>query len=224
MRKTLFFIALLSLFVPATLLAETRAERDSLKHEVRIGWGDQLFETLMWQETAPITVLPKTDFLHPEDYRQSRNEQYRYTQHWFAEYQYRVNKWFSAGLIFDGSGVLWKNVIRDGYGNEVSSTNHNFYNIMILPSCRFTYLNIQYLSLYSGIALGLDINGGTETNKYGKKTDCAFAFSVALLGISANYQRWFWTFEYGGAYALKSQHDVFQLKSRMFTLSFGVRI
>lgn len=217
-------LLLLFLLLPTVIMAETRLERDSLKHEIRIGWGDQMFETLNWQTTSAIAVLPQSDFLHPEDYRQSRDEQYRYTQHWFAEYQYRVNRWFGAGLMFDGSGVLWKNVVRDGYGKEISSTNHNFYNLLILPTARFTYYNHKYVSLYSSLGVGLDINGGTETNMWGKKTDYGFAFSAAVLGVSANYQRWFWTFEYGGTYALKSGNEVFLLKSRIFSLSFGVHL
>jgi len=222
--KFLIFATLLFALLPICVKAETRAERDSLRHEIRIGWGDQMFESLTWQVTSPVAVLPQSSYLNPEEFRQVHSEQYVYTQHWFAEYQYRVNHWFGAGLMVDGSGVLWKDVVRDGYGNEISHTDHNFYNILILPSARFTYYNQKYVSLYSSVGLGLDINGGTETNMWGKKTDYSFACSIALLGVSANYQRWFWTLEYGGTYALKNQNEVFLLKSRMFTLSFGVRL
>lgn len=210
--------------LPMMVMAETREERDSLRHEIRLGWGDQMFETLTWQVTSPVTIMPETGYLNPGDYRQTRSEQYVYTQHWFAEYQYRVNRWFGAGLTVDGSGVLWKDVVRDGYGNELRETDHNFYNILILPTARFTYYNLRYISLYSSVGVGMDINGGTERNMYGEKTVCSFAFSAAVLGVSANYKRWFWTLEYGGTYALKGQHEVFLLKSRMFTLSFGVRL
>lgn len=222
MRRYLLLVVMTMLSL--SVVAETVVERDSLKHEVRVGWGDQMFESLIWQVTSPIVVYPENIVINPGNFIQSRNEQFTYTQHWFAEYQYRVNHWFGAGLMLDGSGVLWKNVVRDGYGNVKETTNHDFYNILILPTCRFTYCNIKYLSLYSAVGVGLDINGGTESNEYGKKTDFSAAFSLTLLGISANYQRWFWTFEFGGAYALKGQNDVFLLSSRMFTLSLGVRI
>lgn len=215
MQRQLLFLIMITISLSA--IAETRQERDSLKHEVRLGWGDQMFESLIWQVTSPIAN-------YPGSHLQTRSEQYTYTQHWFAEYQYRINHWLGAGLTVDGSGVLWKDVVRDGQGNAKESSNHNFYNILILPTCRFTYYNIKYLSLYSAIGVGLDINGGTEKNVFGKKTDYSVAISLALLGISANYQRWFWTLEYGGTYALKGQNDVFLFKSRMFTLSFGVKI
>jgi len=224
MQRKWLFLAFLLLLLPIKMAAETREERDSLKHEIRLGWGDQMFENLTWQVTAPVTVLPESGYLHPGDFRQMRSEQYRYTQHWFAEYQYRVNRWFGVGFMFDGSGVLWKDVVRDGYGKEIESTDHNFYNLLFLPTARFTYYNQKYISLYSSVGLGLDVNGGTEKNMYGKTVDYGFAFSAALLGISANYQRWFWNFEYGGTYAMRTANDVFLLKSRMFTLSFGIRL
>ena len=73
---------------------EIRDYRDSIRvvrgqkcrenpHEIRIGWGDQLFETLAWYDQPHST-------LYPESYIGQYEEQYRYLQHWFAEYQYRV--------------------------------------------------------------------------------------------------------------------------------------
>ncbi|MBQ3930298.1 MAG: hypothetical protein II708_05050, partial [Paludibacteraceae bacterium] len=56
LKFTIIFI--LSLFSAATM-AESRAARDTLKHEIRIGWGDQLFETLVWRnQNPPGTILP----------------------------------------------------------------------------------------------------------------------------------------------------------------------
>ncbi|MBO5901991.1 MAG: hypothetical protein J6Q36_06225, partial [Alistipes sp.] len=51
-------------------------------HQLRIGWGDQLFETLAWYDQPHST-------LYPESYIGQYEERYRYAQHWFAEYQYR---------------------------------------------------------------------------------------------------------------------------------------
>ena len=76
-------------------------------HEFRIGWGDQLFETLVWYNQPHST-------LYPESYVGQYEERYRYTQHWFAEYQYRVRYWFNVGAMVDYSGVVWDKVQRNG--------------------------------------------------------------------------------------------------------------
>lgn len=224
MKKFLLLtFAILTFAVSAT--AETRHERDSLRHEVRIGWGDQMFESLMWQVTTPVAIYPETSFLDPADVRQHRDEKYRYHQHWFAEYQYRFNRWFGLGFLFDCSGVSWETVTRDGYGMVLDhSSRKYFYNIAMMPNARFTFYNHEYVSLYAALGLGLDINSGTEKNIFGKTTDCGFVANATLFAVAVNYQRFFLNFEYGGMYALKNGNTVFMLKSRMFAVSFGVTL
>ena len=172
LKFTIIFI--LSLFSAATM-AESRAARDTLKHEIRIGWGDQLFETLVWRnQNPPGTILPDGSAF-------MRNEGYRYSQHIFAEYQYRFNKWFSLGGMFDGSGVTWKSNLYDRNGNFIRTDgNHNFYNLVIMPTVQFTYLYHEYVSLHSGIGIGLNINGGSEQDIYGNYTVCAMLLGHAL--------------------------------------------
>ena len=211
--------------VVVTAYAETRHERDSLRHQVRIGWGDQMFESMMWQVTDPVYVYPKTNYLDPADVTQSRKENFRYFQHWFAQYEYRFNRWFGLGFMFDFSGVDWQTVTRDGYGNVINTSDrHNFYNLVMMPTCNFTYLNHKYISLYSGIGIGLNVNTGTETDIYGKNTNYAAAINLTLIAVSANYQRWFWNVELGGLYSMAGQNNVYMLASRMFTVSLGVRL
>ena len=62
------------------LSAESLPERESRRHEVRFGWGDQLFENLIWQNPQAIV-----DNL-PESFSKTYKENYRYSQHWSAEY------------------------------------------------------------------------------------------------------------------------------------------
>ena len=222
--KRIFIIMLLCAAI-VTAYGETRHERDSLRHQVRIGWGDQLFESLTWQVTEPVYVYPKTDFLDPEDITQERRENFRYTQHWFAEYQYRFNRWFGLGFMFDGSGVNWQVVQRAGYGRVINSSERKYFcNLVMMPTANFTYYNHRYVSIYSAIGVGLNVNTGSEMDQNGKLTDCAMAVNATLLGISANYQRWFWNVEYGGMYSMAGQNRVYMLKSRMFTISLGVRL
>lgn len=215
--KKYFWITML-LLLPTAMTAETTYDRLDRKHELRLGWGDQLFETLMWHRPTNIaTTLPET-------YRAVYHENYLYSQHVWLEYQYRVNDWFSVGGMVDGSGVQWDDVTRNGKGREVSrDPKHNFYNIVMMPTIRFTYFHHEYVNLYSGLGLGMDINGGTEKNAMGNTTEVGAALQITVFGVSANYKQWFWTVDFGGLTALRHANYIYMAASRIMNVGLGVR-
>ena len=200
------------------VFAENQWDHINRRHEVRIGWGDQLFESLMWHNPTNImTNMPTT-------WEKTYHEDYRHHQHLWAEYQYRVTHWFSYGGMIDMSEVDWDDVTRNGAGLEVSrSKNHYFYNVVLMPTVRFTYFFHENVNLYSGLGIGLDINGGTEKNAFGKKTEVGAAVNITLIGISANYDRWFWTVDFGGMYALQNTNKIYMASSRIINVGFGAR-
>ena len=186
-------------------------------HEVRIGWGDQLFETLVWYNQPHPTI-------YPESYKGQYEERYRYTQHWFAEYQYRIRYWVNVGAMIDYSGVVWDKVHRNGIGEEVSrKKNCNVHNIAIMATARFTYMHSKYVLLYSGLGAGLNINTGSEIDYRGRKTVLAPALNLTVLGMSVGNEKWFGAVEFGGLYSLMNMNEVYLAGSRMFTLSVGCR-
>ena len=188
---------------------------DSIPHEVRIGWGDMLFEMLVWHESAYPTALP-------EQYMEVYNEQFRYTQHWFAEYMYNASYWYSLGCLVDYSGVLWDKVMRNGRGEELSrDKNHWFSNISIVPTIRFSYYRSPYVSLYSSLGVGLNINTGSELDFKGRHTAMVPVVNISLLGVRVGHGRWFGAVELGGMISLLSTNEVYMLGSRLFTASFG---
>ena len=188
---------------------------DSIPHEVRIGWGDMLFEMLVWHESAYPTALP-------EQYMEVYNEQFRYTQHWFAEYMYNASYWYSLGCLVDYSGVLWDKVMRNGSGEELSrDKNHWFNNISIVPTIRFSYYRSPYVSLYSSLGVGLNINTGSELDFKGRRTAMVPVVNISLLGVRVGHGRWFGAVELGGMISLLSTNEVYMLGSRLFTASFG---
>lgn len=205
-----------------------RDHRDSLRevrsqickehpHEFRIGWGDQLFETLVWYNQPHSTI-------YPESYIAQYEERYRYVQHWFAEYQYRIRYWFNVGAMVDYSGVVWDKVRRNGLGEELTrDKNCNFHNIAIMFTTRFTYVHSKYVSLYSGLGAGLNINTGSENDFHHRKTALAPALNFTVLGMSVGNEKWFGAVEFGGLYSVMSIHEVYLAGSRMFTLSAGCR-
>ena len=122
------------------------------------------------------------------------------------------------------SEVGWDDVTRNGVGAVVNtSKNHYFYNLVFMPTVRFTYFHHPYVNLYSGLGVGMDINGGTETNALGRNTDIGAAVNITVFGVSANYDRWFWTVDFGGLTALKNANTIFMACSRIINVSFGAR-
>lgn len=224
-RKIILFFILLSW--PIMMSAEDKLDRAWWRHEIRVGWGDQLFETAMWHDVPFVPVITSSvgyDDFDPSKYRAYRKEDYKYFQHLFVEYQYRFNSWFSMGLLTDLSGFSWSPVVRDGKGREVARGDRAYcYNLVLVPSFRFTYFHHPYVNIYSGIGLGVGINGGTEKNIRGQQTVCGMALNLTAVGLSANYSRYFAAVEFGGLYSIQNKDAIFMAGSRMFTASIGAR-
>lgn len=199
-------------------MAESKIDRTTMRHELRVGWGDMLFERLIWRNPSFfVTTMP-------ESYRQTYQEDYQYSEHLWAEYQWRPNYWFSLGAMVDLSEVGWDNVTRNGLGQEIARDPRGyFYNVSLMPTIRFTYLHHPYVNLYSGLGVGLTINGGTELNARGHATEAGAAIQFTLLGLSANYKRYFAAIDLGGLYALRNTDAIYMASSRMFNASIGVR-
>lgn len=191
---------------------------DSMPHEIRIGWGDQMFETLVWHEIKRPTMLPPT-------YIASYQEHFRYTQHWFAEYLYNVNYWYSFGAMIDYSGVLWDEVLRNGQDREIArKKNCVFHNVVIMPEVRFSYHHTQLLSLYSSFGVGININTGTEVDYRGRQTAVAPVINISLLGLRIGSNRWYGAIEVGGMFSFIDSNEVYMAGSRIFTASIGCRL
>lgn len=198
--------------------AENKWAYLNMRHEVRVGWGDQLFESLMWHN--PLYRVRTM----PASYRQLYHEDYHHDQHIWAEYQYRYKGWFSFGGMADISFVHWDDVMRNGLGEELSrDKGHYFYNLVIMPTIRFTYYHHEYVNLYSGLGVGMDINGGTERDSRGRRTVVGGAVNLTVFGISANYNRWFWTVDFGGMFALRDANTIFMAGSRIINVGLGAR-
>ena len=211
-------ILLLFFCIACTVGAETKWDHLERRNEIRIGWGDQLFESLMWHNPTSIATTM------PETWQATYKEGYKHCQHLWLEYQWRFTHWFSLGAMVDGSGVSWINVTRNGKGTEISRSGQQyFYNLVFMPTVRFTYFHHPNVNLYSGIGIGMDINGGTETNGYGKHTEVGIAINGTVFGVSANYDRWFMTMDLGGLTALKDANNIYMAFSRMINVSIGAR-
>ena len=216
--KERIYIFLCLLCLSAWGYAEDKYAYLSMRHEVRIGWGDQIFESLIWHNPV---YRART---MPAEYTQLYHENYRHSQHFWAEYQYRFKKWFSLGGMTDLSFVHWDDVTRNGLGEELTrDKGHYFFNLVIMPTIRFTYYHHPNVNLYSGLGVGMDINGGTETDGLGRHAVVGAAMNITVFGVSANYKRWFCTVDFGGMYALRNANTIFMASSRMINVGLGAR-
>ena len=212
------WLSILLLCAAAALHAETRDDMINTRNELRLGWGDQLFETLMWHNPLNVAITM------PETYTAIYHEDYRYRQHLWLEYQWRLYYWLSLGLMTDFSEVGWSDVIRNGKGVELQRSNGKyFYNVVFMPTVRFIYFHHPNVNIYSGLGIGMDINGGTELNADGVDTQLGLALNITAVGFSFNYQRWFMAFDFGGLTALQSKDVVFLAASRICNISIGAR-
>lgn len=215
MKKILTILFALS--TSLLLQAETIEERAISKSEVRLLIGDMFWESLIWHNAphADRTGWPAGDY--------TENTDYGWTPHLGLEYQYRCNRWLSVGLQADYQQTVWKTRHYNNRNELTGTDKQTFYNISILPTVRFTYFHHPYVNLYSSIGLGLDINGGTETDLRGKNIAYGAALDIAVLGLSAGKDHWFGSVEVGGLSALKDKGTIFMMASRILTFGVGYR-
>lgn len=166
------------------------AQETGYRHLVRVGWGDALFEKLVFHPAAGTSA-------------------YSYSGHFFADYHYSLTPVVSVGVQADYQRIYWNE-------NGVRSRN---YDLCIMPTVRFTWMRKEWVRLYSGLGLGMLVawdNAGDKDNsmalnlnsigiQVGKGHWCGsldlgflmaaqnpnrvFMFGSRLLSVSLNY-RW----------------------------------
>ena len=186
MKKFLF-----TLLLGTVLLCQAEAKNPPLRHhQMRLGWGDPLFETLAFHEGAAAQ-----DFVRKHDFG--------YTGHIFLEYEYRLNRVVSFGIQTDIEGIFWK---------EIGPSRN--YDLSILPTLRLTCLNTRYVRLYGGFALGAMVafdNAGTSEKSP--------VVNITPLGVQVGNGPWSGTLELGALTAIKDANHVYMLGSRLVSVS-----
>ena len=211
MMKKLFILLLVFSMTPLVCQAETKETRSAQRHELRIGYGDPMFETMRWRDEPNKLVVPM-----------NVRQNYRYTGHIYGEYMYRVNSWFGVGGQVDfGATMFDYNTYKlDDKGNQylASSDPRYFYDVCIMPSFRFTYLHHEWVNLYSGLQVGAGIHGD-----YLGRTEIGYALGVTALGLSVGRDHWFGTAEFGGLSNIQSLTAIYLIWTKWFNVSVGYR-
>lgn len=205
------FLLLACCMMPLLSKAETKETRSTLKHEVRIGYGDPMFETMRWKDEPNKLGVPM-----------NARQNYRYTGHIYGEYMYRFNSWLGVGAQVDFGATMfdYNSYNLDDKGNQylASSQHRYFYDVCIMPSVRFTYYHHEWVNLYSGVQLGVGIHGD-----YLGRSEVGAAFGITALGLSVGRDHWFGTAEFGGLSNLQSLTAIYLLWTKWFNISFGYR-
>lgn len=211
MKKITIILLLAAWIVPVAVHAETKETRDQLKHEVRIGYGDPMFETMRWKDESIKLGIPM-----------NARQNYRYTGHIYGEYMYRVNSWLGVGgqLDFGATTFNYNTYKLNADGNQflASSDPRYFYDVCLMPSVRFTYFHHEWVNLYSGVQLGVGIHGD-----YKGRAECGAAFGLTALGVSVGREHLFGTFEFGGLSNIQSLTAIYTLWTKWFNVSVGYR-
>lgn len=188
------------------------------KHEISVGVGDMLFETAIWHDQvhreygqigSEIDLFENTD--------------YSYTPHLFIEYYYRVSDWFNIGFDYDFQYTSWTEEHYNAAGFKTGTSSEKFYNLCLMPSMRFNYLNKKHFNLYSIISLGLDVNGGTKADCFGKKTLVGAAADLRLIGFKFGSGHCWGFVDLGLLAALKDQNTIFLLGSELCRVGFSYK-
>lgn len=94
--RNIFILLLVCSIIPLVSKAETKETRDAQRHEVRIGYGDPMYETMRWKDEPNKLSVPM-----------NVRQNYRYTGHIYGEYMYRVNSWFGVGAQVDFGATMF---------------------------------------------------------------------------------------------------------------------
>ena len=184
--------ALILLLLSIPLAAFAGVPEGASRHQVRLGWGDMLFETLVFHPGTTLGDVQKTDF--------------GFTGHIFGEYRYRLNKTISVGAQVDFEGIFWKE----------NGAPVNNYNLIAMPTVRFIYFERPWVSLYSGIGFGaivaFDNAGGREF---------APAGDLNFLSVQVGKGHWSGTLSLGFLNAIKNANRVYMVGSRLLSVSIN---
>ena len=144
MKSKYCLLLLLCSMMPVVSMAETKETRSAQKHEVRIGYGDPMYETMRWKSESNKLGVPM-----------NARQNYRYTGHIYGEYMYRINSWLGVGGQVDFGATMfdYNSYHLDDKGNQylASSEYRYFYDVCVMPSVRFTYFHREWVNLYSGV-------------------------------------------------------------------------
>lgn len=181
------------------------------KQEVRLSVGDMCFESVIWHNQIHCDYSHSAPDSAPGWYREKNH--YSYTPHIAVDYSYSVRPWLGVGVVADFQMTFWHSEVYNNTNGLVRFSKENFYNLCLMPQLRFNYFRREHVGLYSAIAAGLDINGGTEVDIAGNRTAVGAGADIRFLGIQAGGGHWWGFAELGGLYGIRNTNAIYMMNS-----------
>ena len=150
----------------------------------------------------------------------TEDHSYGYTPHYGISYTYKIKHWLAVGVLLDCQNTWWRRYEYEGSNTPKSKSRENFYNLSILPTVRFTYLERKRWNLYSAVMTGMVVNGGSEEDYKGRNTLVGFDIGLTFIGAGYHWGQWGVACELGQLTALRNTNAIFMVGSRL--LSVGV--
>mgnify|MGYP002855302660 FL=1 len=172
-----------------------------------------LFETLAFHSSLSGTYGTPESL--PANFVRTETYDFGYTGHFFAEYSYRFTKGVSVGFQADAEGIFWKEGDFDRYHKPLIPATHvRNWDVVLMPTVRFTYLNRSMVRLYSGLGAGAVL----AFDNLGE-FKAGFALNLNWIGIEIGKGHWGGTVELGMLNSLSDVYHIYQAGSRL--ISFG---
>lgn len=199
--------------VAASLLASlpAAAQDPGLGH-LQVGVGDMLFETAVWSATVPKPGMTNL------------RENVGCTPHICLNYCCNLTDWFSIGWEMDFQHTNWDSVTRDAESKVTATTRENFFNLCLAPVLRFDYCRKEHFGMYSSIAAGIDVNGGSQTDEFGRKTVVGISADLRLIGLRAGAGRWWGFIDAGCLAGMRDRDHIFMLGSSLVRAGLEIRL
>lgn len=178
------------------------------RQEVRLSVGDMCFESVIWHNQI------HADYSHCADGSvHTEKNHYGYTPHIGVDYAFNVRSWLGVGVVADFQMTFWHNELYDNSNSLTGMSRENFFNLCIMPQLRFNYFRREHVGIYSAIAAGIDINGGTEVDIAGNRTAVGAALDLRFVGIQAGGGHWWGFAELGGLFGIKNTNAIYMMNS-----------
>lgn len=214
--------------------AETKEHVLNHKHEIRVGLGESILWSLengvglvgpamryQWNDCwfMGMSVEDMDKYLSTQEDLPVYDNFHCFVPVVFAEYVYRVNSWFGAGVQTN----FWTQDMRQStynlYGDRLKREYMSILDWSTLAVARFTYDHGEWVSLYSHVGVGVSL-GVAMTDMKVTKAVPSVVFSATLLGVSVGRDHWFGTFELGGMLPYPLEY----YPGKLFSVSCGYRL
>ena len=100
---------------------------------------------------------------------------------WSLSYDYRFKKWFDLGVVFSYYGIYSKSY--DVESEAIVGRNRAHY-LTVMPMVRFTWLNREWVRMYSSLGFGATFGFGQRDYNNGPFDNSIFALQLTPIGIS----------------------------------------